>query len=108
MQVKLGKCDFCSSNNPKWEFPCLSFQMQSSVAPIHAHMYDQWAACPQCATFIHEGNDTALAWQIILRNPLIFPPASTNEAIFYRLAAVMELHDKFRQSRLLGPPVYLR
>lgn len=45
-------CDFCSSPNPTWRYPCEDFEVLSP--PFGVGSVGGWAACDECAAFIEK------------------------------------------------------
>jgi hypothetical protein len=111
LRVDNSKCDFCSALNPRWSFPARDFYHKSEVEPldqvfIHAFMYEEWAACDVCAMLIHRGENVALAERIYIAPDV----ANSIHAKIFRkemLSQIIKMQDRFRDSRLPGPPVLI-
>lgn len=44
----MPKCDFCSSTQPAWDFPCETF----ALANLQTRSQGNWLACDDCAELI--------------------------------------------------------
>lgn len=62
-----GICDFCSSPDPQWDYPCRDFVQNEIIElphqrfSIEAHSDGEWAACPACHALIERGDRVRLA-----------------------------------------------
>lgn len=50
------KCDFCSSPNIKWAYPCRDFTIPENLAGSHG----SFAACDECKALVESDNREAL------------------------------------------------
>lgn len=90
-------CDFCSSDNPQWDYPARDF-----VGEAHSNFVSSsdgdWAACSECHALIEAGDRSNLALRS-LGLLLCKAPELTDHAdeIYQELLA---LHQKFFTHRL--------
>lgn len=99
-----GVCDFCSSNDPEWEYPAQSFDHQAYIvdedgvekAPDEQGSIGSWAACDDCKEFIEAGDLRGLSDRSLDHMPSGPPPAYARESV---LEGLMQLHQMFFDSR---------
>src|SRR5688572_23519745 len=84
-------CDFCSSPDPAWCCPAISFP----VFEVKSASEGDWAACDTCAAFIRAGDRTGLAQ----RSAETF---SKKYGVPLDMAPFLELHAMFFEHRC-GP-----
>lgn len=97
-------CDFCTSPDVIWCFPCKPFQMPAPDSGSNHMSADDWSACDDCKELIEAGRLNDLSQRAtemsIKRSPEL---ASARRVIE---ASQRELHRCFAANRN-GPPVRL-
>lgn len=90
------KCDFCSSPEPIWRFPCTDFE----VAPKVISQSD-WLACTECTALIR-----ADEWKKLAQRGLLTDGAVTLRRMGVSENAILDqnlhLHRLFRQHRRIA------
>lgn len=86
-------CDFCSSPDPGWRCPAISFP----VFEVRSASEGDWAACDACAALIRAGDRTGLA----RRSAETF---SARYGVRLDVAPFLDLHARFFEHRC-GPIV---
>lgn len=93
-------CDFCSSPDPVWTYPCRSFTLGVSNISGFAEQGSAgaWAACYPCSRLIEEGEDEDLSLRAI-SNQSELSSLLPRETQLGLAADLRRIHDKFRQHR---------
>lgn len=111
-------CDFCSSPDVQWVFPCRDHQSKAHIdalvirsdlsatvtgADMDGTFVGDWAACPACHALILRGDRVRLARRSTKR--LVAKYAKQNVFMGFKdvLAHIRSRHDQFWTNRQ-GPP----
>ena len=114
------KCDFCSSHDPQWKYPCRDYvqtehmdavlikrdtgDLKRESMSIEAHSQGAWAACPPCHALIERGDRERLARRSAKR---LLKSVGTEMARAWSLGNATEhvrrIHDAFWSNRLGAP-----
>lgn len=68
-KYKIVHCDFCSSTNVKWSYPCNSFsawETKGGSIDLAGHSIGGWAACDTCKQLVEEEKFTELAERAVV------------------------------------------
>src|SRR5436309_1239329 len=63
-----GKCDFCSTQSPRWYYPAADFETLGVVAS-----QGEWWACDSCAALIEANDRESLAVRCVDRLLVVHP-----------------------------------
>lgn len=97
------KCDFCSSTEPLWGFPCRGHV--TGVVPFSdipgkektvVASPDDWAACANCYGFILKADRDGLAQHSVAHMPRAYRRAVSPQVA---MNAVRQAHDQFWANR---------
>ena len=98
MAVPVLKCDFCSSPEIRWRYPCKSF-----VTPtLDAMSNGDWAACDDCRDLVESGKYHELAAKTVKTWPHKLSDFQKRDVTEY----VLSLQALFRAYRS-GPAIQL-
>lgn len=99
----MPKCDFCSSPNPTYAYPCENYRQDipTVFGNIDWGSIGHWAACDTCSEIIETGDAMALAEHSFNSIPVEIPPHHT-PIIRHRLEG---LHLEFMVRRSQRIPI---
>jgi len=92
-------CDFCTSSNATWLYPCESFKMAiSEMDPDSDHASaGDWFACDICAALIEQNSRAVLGARALDAALVLHPEAKEHAVEIYR--DVLTLHEQFFEHR---------
>lgn len=95
-----GECDFCSSPDVQWAYPCRDFQVDAPIPGVPDQgSSGSWAACPVCHVLIERADRAKLARRSAKRLQRKY-----NISLKVAIATIRQMQDGFWSHRE-GPPV---
>jgi len=98
-------CDFCSSPEIRWRFPCESFEYPAGPGFEKTGSHGDWAACQMCHNFIVSGDWDALADHtletLLVKHPEFKMLTGDELQIVRRM--MFQLHKRFKTHRMGDP-----
>jgi len=92
-------CDFCSSSDPPWLYPCRTFRITIGLPGERGESRDDWTACDECARLIEADDRKALSARAlaaqVARHPLLPQPGVYGDA----RSLIDTLHRAFWEHR---------
>ena len=89
-------CDFCSSGDPRWEYPASDFPVDDHAPRVAS--VGAWLACAECAALIEQEQ-----WPALAKRGLQTPTARMLKRAGVNsdnvLKAVARIHQTFRHNR---------
>jgi len=67
----VGKCDFCNGDDPRWEYPCEDFALDTPNGEDY-RSDGAWAACEKCAMAIENNDRISLVNRYLASKPRKF------------------------------------
>lgn len=85
-------CDFCSAQNPAWQYPALTF-LAYCISHIGGESVGDWAACDACHQLIEAEDRRGLAQRSL--QELILKHPETSSAATELYLELVELQQQF-------------